>query len=169
MKRPIINALSVVARARFLFGWILKGPIENHDFLVEMSVEFSEDVHVDFFTAFEIYDYEQKIYYGDSDFLWMDIQNKEYRRPRIQKLDSSGKYDMRLFFKSDTDFRIFSKDGVLHTASEQSRRYHVIEVGSRYYSESITVHPLLEVILLIFAFVSGIVAFFEVLSFFFKP
>ena len=151
-----------------LFGWILQGPIENHKFEVEISVELSEDNNEVFTTAFDFFECDKEMYRGDYVWSSLDLTERKYSRKKPYKLDSSGKYEMRLFFDSKIDYQITSKEGTIQTNSENKDGYAVIPRGARYFFEPLTVHPILEVFLLIFAVISGIGALFEVRSFFLK-
>ena len=151
-----------------LFGWILKGPIEGHSFEVigELNTKDVLDhpkqfinVQIGFFESNTANSYVSKK--GEN----IKFVNNKYRFKIRQKL-FTGKYDVRLFLESNFPLNLFDNEGAKHSNIYEVAKDDRVPFGAQYYSEILTVHPFTNVILLLFAFLSGLGAIFEILGYF---
>lgn len=152
-----------------LFGWILKGPIEGHSFEV-------------------VYELKATDVQNDSQF-WLNFvprleeignslgQITSEKREKIKFVNGkyrfsekyngfSGKYKLLLFFETNIPLKLFDINKITHRTVYEVPEDMTIMFGSPYYSESLTIHPFTDVILLLFAFLSGLGAIFEILGYF---
>ena len=145
---------------------ILKGPIEGNKFQVDLELNMSKISDEPIEILIEIYDHETEVLYGD---LFSELVEKlKFKKIRKIRPQSPGRKEVRIYFETNISLNIYDNDGALATYRETEEGYHVVERGTQYHMENLTVHSFLEVIMIFFAVISGIGAIFEILSFFFK-
>ena len=151
-----------------LFSWILKGPIEGHSFevIAELNTKDVLDDPRHFINAqiglFETDTADSFVTEKEENVKFI---NNKYLFSLKQKL-FTGKYDIRLFLFSNFPLKLFDKEGFEYKNKYEVAKDDRVPFGAQYYSEILTVHPFTNVILLIFAFLSGLGAIFEILGYF---
>ncbi len=158
-----INPLSILGR-------ILRTPIEGTHVQVILEVEpLDKTAERTFTTLYEV------PYIGSESYKLFGVLFKI----DLKKGKVTVSYDFPLHSKGTTEFRVYFKelkpeDTIYDDLNAQTlfkSRYNPplgLPKGTRYYSRIFHVYSFMEIILILFAIISSIGAFFEILNFFLK-